>query len=35
MTTIANLLISPVIAIKKRFNRRLSSSALDTPPPTS
>ena len=33
MTTIANLLISPVVSLKKRFGRRLSSSALDTPPP--
>lgn len=33
MTTISNFLIAPVVSLKKRFRRRLSSSALDTPPP--
>ena len=33
MTTIANLLITPVVSLKKRFGGRVASSALDTPPP--
>ena len=33
MTSLANVLISPIISIKKRFNHRLSSSTLDAPPP--
>ena len=34
MTTIANLLISPVVSLKKRFGRRsFAASTLDTPPP--
>ena len=33
MTSLVNVLISPIISIKKRFNHRLASSALDTPPP--
>ena len=33
MTTIANLLITPVVSLNNRFRRRFASSALDTPPP--
>ena len=33
MTSLASVLISPIISIKKRFNHRLSSSTLDAPPP--
>ena len=33
MTTIANLLITPVVSLNRRFRGRFASSALDTPPP--
>ena len=33
MTTIANLLITPVVSLNNRFKGRFASSALDTPPP--
>jgi len=33
MTTIANLLITPIVSFNQRFRHRLASSALDTPPP--
>ena len=33
MTTIANLLITPVVSLNSRFKDRFASSALDTPPP--
>ena len=33
MTTIANFMITPVVSLKTRFGDRVSSSALDTPPP--
>ena len=35
MTTIsiANFLTAPVVSLKKKFGRRLASSALDAPPP--
>ena len=33
MTTIANLLITPVISLNNRYRARFASSALDTPPP--
>ena len=33
MTTIANLLVSPIISINKRFKHRFAASTLDTPPP--
>ena len=32
-TPIANFLSAPVTSIKKKFKRRLASSALDAPPP--
>ena len=32
-TPIANFLTAPVVSLKKRFGRRLASSALDAPPP--
>jgi len=33
MTTITNLLITPVVSLKRRFGHRMASSTLDTPPP--
>ena len=33
MTTIANLLITPVVSLNNRFKGRFASSTLDTPPP--
>tara|TARA_R110001606_G_scaffold28773_1_gene90590 strand:- start:1633 stop:2016 length:384 start_codon:yes stop_codon:yes gene_type:complete len=33
MTTIANLLITPVVSLNHRIRHRLASSALDAPPP--
>jgi hypothetical protein len=32
-TSIANFLTAPVVSLKKRFGRRVASSALDAPPP--